>query len=105
MIIDSGLRAGFVIGLRVTPSKIQHDGSRWNRKFGSGGRSIAVGSLDCHTKPDVALDVGPGDAADEEVGDEGGLGLGDPLAAPLGGADADLALVEDVGADPLPGLG
>ena len=36
---------------RLTPSKIQEDGSRWNRKFGNGGRSMALGSLDCHTRP------------------------------------------------------
>ena len=51
MIIVSGLRAGFVIGLIVTPSKIQHDGSRWNKKFGSGGSNMLVGSADSHTSP------------------------------------------------------
>ena len=51
MIMVSGLRASLVIGLRVTPSKIQHDGSRWNRKFGSGGSSMLVGSADSHTSP------------------------------------------------------
>ena len=50
-IIVSGLRAGFAIGLSVTPPKIQHDGSRWNMKFGSGGRSMWVGSVDCHSRP------------------------------------------------------
>ena len=51
MIIVSGWRAGLVIGLIVTPLKIQHDGSRWNRKFGSGGSSMLVGSADCHASP------------------------------------------------------
>ena len=51
MIIVSGWRAGLVIGLIVTPPKIQHDGSRWNRKFGSGGSSMDVGSADSHTSP------------------------------------------------------
>ena len=51
MIIVSGIRAGLVIGLIVTPPKIQHDGSRWNRKFGSGGSSMAVGSAVCHASP------------------------------------------------------
>ena len=51
MIIVSGLRAGLVIGLIVTPSKIQHDGSRWNKKFGSGGSSMPVGSADSQISP------------------------------------------------------
>ena len=51
MIIVSGWRAGLVIGLIVTPSKIQHEESRWNRKFGSGGSSMLVGSADSHTSP------------------------------------------------------
>ena len=51
MICVSGIRAGLVIGLIVTPPKIQHDGSRWNRKFGSGGSSMAVGSAVCHASP------------------------------------------------------
>src|SRR5215831_470586 len=51
MIIVSGTRAGLVIGLIVTPPKIQHDGSRWNKKFGSGGNNIDVGSADSHTSP------------------------------------------------------
>jgi polyphosphate kinase len=51
MIMVSGLRADLVIGLSVTPSKIQRDGSRWNRKFGSGGSSMLVGSADSHTSP------------------------------------------------------
>ena len=51
MIIVSGLRAGLVIGLIVTPLKIQHDGSRWNRKFGSGGSSMDAGLADSHTRP------------------------------------------------------
>ena len=86
MIIVSGLRAGLVIGLSVTPSKIQHDGSRWNRKFGSGGSSIAgrVGRLP--DQPDVPLDVGLGDAADQEVGDLRRVGGLDPLARPRRGA-------------------
>ena len=42
MIMVSGLRAGLVIGLIVTPPKIQQDGSRWNRKFGSGGGSSSM---------------------------------------------------------------
>ena len=50
-IIDSGLRAGFVMGLTVTPSKIQHDGSRWNRKFGRGGSSMVLGSAAFQTSP------------------------------------------------------
>ena len=51
MIIVSGTRAGLVIGLIVTPLKIQHDGSRWNKKFGNGGSSMLVGSADSHTSP------------------------------------------------------
>src|SRR5215471_1212064 len=51
MIIVSGTRAGLVIGLIVTPLKIQHDGSRWNRKFGSGGSSSVDGSADFHASP------------------------------------------------------
>ena len=51
MMSVSGLRAGLVIGLIVTPSKIQHDGSRWNKKFGSGGSSMDVGSADSHARP------------------------------------------------------
>src|SRR5947207_11372110 len=51
MIIVSGLRAGLVIGLSVTPLKIQHDGSRWNSRFGSGGRSMDGGSAASHTRP------------------------------------------------------
>src|SRR5215469_10856047 len=51
MIIVSGTRAGLVIGLIVTPPKIQHEQSRWNKKFGSGGNSIDVGSADCHASP------------------------------------------------------
>ena len=51
MIIVSGLRAGLVIGLSVTPLKIQHDGSRWNNRFGSGGSSMDVGSADSQTSP------------------------------------------------------
>ena len=51
MITVSGRRAGLAMGLIVTPPKIQHDGSRWNRKFGSGGSSISVGSIDCHASP------------------------------------------------------
>ena len=45
------MRADFVIGFSVTPLKIQHDGSRWNRKFGSGGSSMLVGSADSQTSP------------------------------------------------------
>src|SRR6185312_3311646 len=51
MIIVSGLRPGLVIGLSVTPLKIQHDGSRWNSRFGSGGSSMDVGLADSHTRP------------------------------------------------------
>jgi hypothetical protein len=51
MIMVSGTRAGLVIGLMVTPPKIQHDGSRWNKKFGSGGSSMDVGSADSHASP------------------------------------------------------
>ena len=51
MIRVSGIRAGLVIGLIVTPPKIQHDGSRWNKKFGSGGSSIVVGSAVCQASP------------------------------------------------------
>ncbi|HYA69317.1 MAG TPA: hypothetical protein VED63_11345 [Acidimicrobiales bacterium] len=35
----------------VTPSKIQPEGSRWNRRFGSGGNNVALGSADIHTSP------------------------------------------------------
>src|SRR6266480_7243920 len=51
MIIVSGIRAGLVIGLIVTPPKIQHEQSRWNKKFGSGGSSSVVGSADFHISP------------------------------------------------------
>jgi len=51
MIIVSGTRAGLVIGLIVTPPKIQHEQSRWNRKLGSGGSSMDVGSADSHASP------------------------------------------------------
>ena len=51
MIIVSGIRAGLVIGLIVTPPKIQHEQSRWNKKFGSGGRSKVAGSADFHISP------------------------------------------------------
>src|SRR6185437_496909 len=51
MIIVSGTRAGLVIGLIVTPPKIQHEQSRWNKKFGSGGSSKVVGSADFHASP------------------------------------------------------
>src|SRR5215470_18125668 len=51
MIIVSGLRAGLVMGLSVTPLKIQHEGSRWKSRFGSGGSSMDVGSADSHTRP------------------------------------------------------
>ncbi len=51
MIIVSGWRAGLVIGLIVTPLKIQHEQSRWNKKFGSGGSSMLVGSADSQTSP------------------------------------------------------
>src|SRR5262249_49109772 len=51
MIIVSGCRAGLVIGLIVTPPKIQHEQSRWNKKFGSGGSSSVVGSAICHISP------------------------------------------------------
>jgi len=51
MIIVSGTRAGLVIGLIVTPPKIQHDGSRWNKKFGRGGSSMDVGSAASHASP------------------------------------------------------
>src|SRR6516164_5232465 len=50
MIMVSGIRAGLVIGLMVTPPKIQHEQSRWNKKFGSGGSSMLVGSADSHTR-------------------------------------------------------
>ena len=90
------MRAGFVMGFNVTPSKIQHDGSRWNRKFGSGGSSMLGGIRRLPHEPDVLLDVGLGDAADQEVGDLRGVGGLDPLARPVGGGDTDLALVEDV---------
>jgi hypothetical protein len=51
MIIVSGIRAGLVMGLIVTPPKIQHEQSRWNKKFGSGGSSNVVGSADFHISP------------------------------------------------------
>jgi hypothetical protein len=57
MIMVSGLRAGLVIGLIVTPSKIQREQSLWNKKFGGGGggssssSSMDVGSADSHTRP------------------------------------------------------
>src|SRR4029078_581353 len=51
MIIVSGTRAGLVIGLIVTPLKIQHEQSRWNRKFGSGGSSSVDGSASFHANP------------------------------------------------------
>jgi hypothetical protein len=51
MIIVSGWRAGLVIGLIVTPPKIQHEQSRWNKKLGSGGSSMLVGSAVCHISP------------------------------------------------------
>ena len=82
MIIVSGLRAGLVIGLIVTPSKIQHDGSRWNRKFGSGGSSMRrrIGRLPHQS--DVLVDVGLGDPADQEVGDRRRLRRLAPTPAP-----------------------
>src|SRR5215468_3444400 len=55
MIIVSGWRAGLVIGLIVTPLKIQHEQSRWNKKFGSGGRSMLVGSAVRHISPASSL--------------------------------------------------
>ena len=53
----------------------------------------------------VALDIGLGDAADEELRHEGRIGCGCPLAGPVCRGDADLALAEDLGADPLPDAG
>ena len=101
MIIVSGLRAGLVIGLSVTPSKIQHDGSRWNRKFGSGGSSMLVGSADSHTSPTScstsALVIPP----IRKSATCAGVGRLDPLPGPLRRGDPDLTLVEDVVADPV----
>src|SRR2546429_10002284 len=51
MIIVSGIRAGLVIGLIVTPPKIQHEQSRWNKKFGSGGSISVAGAADFHISP------------------------------------------------------
>ena len=45
------------------------------------------------------------DATDEEVGDLSDWGRGHPFPAALGRADADLSFVEDVGSDPVQGVG
>ena len=52
----------------------------------------------------IPLDVGLGDPADQELRHQRRIGSPGPLPGPLRGRDADLALVQDVTAHPVPGL-
>ena len=100
MSIDSGLRAGLVIGLMVTPSKIQHDGSRWKRKLGRGGSNMLSASADSQTRPRsrrtssfVMPPIRKSAASVWEASSS-------HSRARRGGTDADLELAEDVLAHP-----
>ena len=55
-------------------------------------------------QPRVPSHVGLGDPADQELGHHRRIRGPDPLGGPLRGGDADLALVQDVPAHPVPGL-
>jgi hypothetical protein len=107
MIIVSGLRAGLVIGLIVTPLKDPARAVPLEQEVRQGRQQHAgrVGRLP--DQPRVPRDVGLGDPADQELRHQCRVRCAGPLAATLRGCDADLTLVEDVVADPVPdpGLG
>src|SRR3974390_172127 len=109
MIIVSGWRAGLVIGVIVPPPKIQHEQSRWNKKFGSGGSNMLVGSPISHISPasrcTSALVIPPIKNSATCTGSAAPTPAPPPPGpAPFRGVAPPLPLAQDVPAHPLPGL-
>jgi hypothetical protein len=100
MIIVSGLRAGFVIGLMDPARRVALEQEVRQRR-----KQHARGIGGFPHQPDVLFYVGLGYATDEEIGDECSISFGKPLLGAFGSADANLALVENVLDDPLLRLG
>ncbi len=75
------------------------------QEVGKGWQQQRVGIAGVPQPAQLDVDVVAGDAPDQEVGHVGGLGGLDPRLGLLGHPDADLALVEDVGHDPVLGVG